>query len=136
MIGEGIDRVDGRAKAQGAVVYSGDLALEGMVHAALVQSPISNGRIFALDTARATSVAGMLAVLHHGNTPRLAPRGAGEMPLLLQDDRINYGGQPIAAVAAADARPVAGAHRHRGPRCRARTTCTDRPLPSRRPNRR
>ena len=111
MIGEGIDRVDGRAKAQGAVVYSGDLVLEGMVHAALVQSPISNGRIVALDAARATSVAGVLAVLHHGNAPRLAPRGAGEMPLLLQDDRINYGGQPIAAVIAetlAAARRAAG----------------------------
>ena len=104
MIGEGIDRVDGPAKAQGAVVYSGDLVLEGMVHAALVQSPISNGRIAALDTARATSLAGVLAVLHHANAPRLAPRGAGEMPLLLQDDRINYGGQPIAAVIAGDAR--------------------------------
>ena len=111
MIGEGIDRVDGRAKAQGAVVFSGDLVLEGMVHAALVQSPISNGRIAALDAARATSLAGVLAVLHHGNAPRLAPRGAGEMPLLLQDDRINYGGQPIAAVIAetlAAARRAAG----------------------------
>lgn len=111
MIGEGIDRVDGRAKAQGAVTYTGDLVLEGMVHAALVPSPISNGRIAALDAAGATSVAGVLAVLHHANAPRLAPRGAGEMPLLLQDDRINYSGQPIAAVIAetlAAARRAAG----------------------------
>src|SRR5688500_12799375 len=68
----------------------------------------ANGRIASIDTADAERAAGVLAVLTHRNAPRLAYRehkGApdpvvGERLHVLQDDRVNHQGQPIALVIA------------------------------------
>lgn len=107
VVGLPIDRVDGRLKVCGAARYAAEFTLPRMVHAVMVQSTMPKGRIVAIDTAAAERTPGVLAVLTHRNAPRLPAHGraavqppAGRVLSLLQDDRIDYHGQPIAVVVA------------------------------------
>jgi xanthine dehydrogenase YagR molybdenum-binding subunit len=109
-IGTPVSRVDGRLKVTGAARYPADTVLPEMAHAVLVTSPIARGRITRIDTAEATALPGVLAVISHENAPRLRKNlvpqiGAGRWslgrdPLPLQDDRVRYAGQPVAVVVA------------------------------------
>ena len=61
---------------------------------------------------RVTRWPGVLAVLTHENTPRLAEASDGDLQVLLQDDRVRYRGQVVALVVATSletARAAAGA---------------------------
>jgi xanthine dehydrogenase YagR molybdenum-binding subunit len=68
----------------------------------------TSGRIASIDSASAERTSGVLAVLTHRNTPRLAYRPHkgvvdpefGERLHVLQDDRVSHQGQPIALVIA------------------------------------
>jgi xanthine dehydrogenase YagR molybdenum-binding subunit len=79
-----------------------------LAHAAVARSTIASGRITAIDTAEAERAVGVLAILTHRNAPRLAYRPhkglpdavVGERLHVLQDDRVNHQGQPIALVVA------------------------------------
>ncbi len=80
----------------------------GQAHGAIVRSTIANGRIASIDSAAAERAPGVIAVLTHRNAPRLAYRQhkaaadpvIGERLHVLQDDRVNHQGQPIALVIA------------------------------------
>ena len=58
-------RVEGPSKVTGTAVYSCDVHLPGMAHAALVTSSISRGRIVQFDMSAATAVRGFLGVFTH-----------------------------------------------------------------------
>lgn len=103
-IGPPLDRVDGRLKVMGAATYPIDVHLPGMVHAVLVQSTVQSGRILGIDTKEAEQAPGVLAVITHMNTPRLAqgpmtPIGPSPPPPL-QSDVILHFGQHVAVVVA------------------------------------
>jgi xanthine dehydrogenase YagR molybdenum-binding subunit len=106
-IGQPIPRVDGRLKVTGGARYTADVPIAGAAHAAIVHSTIANGRIASIDTSAAERAPGVLVVLTHNNMPRMKPvpwshlRPQGQTYLPLQDDKINYAGQPIALVVAA-----------------------------------
>ena len=55
IIGQPIDRVDARLKVMGGAKYAAEFGFPGLVHAALVQSTISNGTIIAIDTSTASA---------------------------------------------------------------------------------
>ena len=134
VIGQPVSRVDGRQKVTGGATYAAEFDLPGQAHAAIVRSTIANGRIASIDSAAAERAPGVVAVLTHRNAPRLAYRphkGAvdpdvGERLHVLQDDRVNHQGQPIALVIAETLEqanhaatlvrvtyaPEAGDHRH------------------------
>ena len=120
VVGQGIDRVDGRLKVTGAATYSAEHKLPGLAHAVMVLSTIPKGRVEAIDTTAANAMPGVLAVMTHANAPRLAlPQGSekkkegGEQSKpdqkkqppnpklsLLQDDVVWYNAQPVAVVIA------------------------------------
>jgi len=105
-IGEPIDRTDGFAKVTGTATYSGEFKLEGLCHAVIVQSRISSGRIARIDDSRARAEPGVIAVLTHQNALRVPAGKSADPPAervlsVLQDDRVNYNGQPVAVVVAA-----------------------------------
>jgi len=107
IIGQGIDRIDGRVKVTGAAKYAAEHAIPRLAYAAMVTSTIPNGRITSIDTDAARALPGVLVVMTHQNAPRLpkqekSPPGTqGVVALsLLQDDRVHYNGQPIAVVVA------------------------------------
>jgi xanthine dehydrogenase YagR molybdenum-binding subunit len=108
VIGQPVSRVDGRQKVTGGATYAAEFGVPNVAHAAVVRSTVANWRIISIDTAEAERAAGVLAVLTHRNAPRLAYRphkglpdaAVGERLHVLQDDRVNHQGQPIALVVA------------------------------------
>jgi xanthine dehydrogenase YagR molybdenum-binding subunit len=107
-IGRPISRVDGRQKVTGGATYAAEFSRPDQAHAAIVQSTVASGRIVSIETASAELAPGVIAVLTHRNAPRLPYREhkgipdpvIGERLHVLQDDRVNHQGQPIALVVA------------------------------------
>lgn len=103
-------RLDGAAKVQGQARFSAEVAMEELCYAVLVHATITRGRIARIDTAVAEAATGVLRVLTHRNMPRLAspalisltdPSAVGNSSLpIMQDDRVHYSGQIVAAVVA------------------------------------
>src|ERR1700722_2917691 len=103
IIGQPIDRVDGRLKVTGRAKYAAEFAVPGIVHAVLVQSTIGAGWITGLDPSAARSRPGVLAIITPQNAPKLAMKGGTQQTVhapLLQDMAIYYNGQHVAVVVA------------------------------------
>jgi xanthine dehydrogenase YagR molybdenum-binding subunit len=109
-LGKPIDRLDGRDKVTGAAPFSADYPVEGLVHAALVFSRISKGKIKEIATQDAERAPGVLKVITHLNSLKMkVPKpmsavgepssGTTEVPIL-NTDKISWNGQPIAVVVA------------------------------------
>jgi xanthine dehydrogenase YagR molybdenum-binding subunit len=108
VIGQPISRVDGRQKVTGGATYAAEFNVPGTVHAVIVRATVPNGRIASIDSAAAEGAPGVIAVLTYRNAPRLAYRAhkafvdpdIGERLHVLQDDRVNHQGEPVALVVA------------------------------------
>jgi xanthine dehydrogenase YagR molybdenum-binding subunit len=107
-IGQPVNRIDGRQKVTGAATYAAEFRMPGVAHGAIVWSTVAKGRIGSIDTAEAERAPGVVTVLTHLNAPKLAYRAhkamvdpaVGERLHVLQDDRVNHQGQPVALVIA------------------------------------
>jgi xanthine dehydrogenase YagR molybdenum-binding subunit len=107
-VGQPISRVDGRLKVTGTARYAAENPLDNLVHACLIESTISKGRVKAFDLSRAQAAPGVLAIITHLNSPRLNlpdpkdPAGGkpGEAFVPLQDNVIHYNGQHLGIVVA------------------------------------
>ncbi|MGA5548043.1 xanthine dehydrogenase family protein molybdopterin-binding subunit [Streptomyces pseudogriseolus] len=107
VVGTAHTRVEGRDKVTGAARYGGDIPFAGLAHGTFVLSTVARGRILSLDTAPVLAMPGVLAVLHHGNAPRLAGDYVGMLgvrpdptALVFQHDRVPHAGWPVALVVA------------------------------------
>jgi xanthine dehydrogenase YagR molybdenum-binding subunit len=107
VIGQPLDRVDGRQKVTGTAHYSGDVNLPSQAHGVLVLSSVPRGRITATSATSVQKLPGVLLVMTHRNAPRLPQGGragvnppAGRVLSLLQDDAVHYDREPIAIVVA------------------------------------
>jgi xanthine dehydrogenase YagR molybdenum-binding subunit len=108
-VGKPVSRLDGPQKVTGTAPFAAEIAMEGMVYAALAYSTIAKGRIVEIDTAEAEAAPGVVLVMTHRNAPEMKPTpvfltsskaaGGDRLPIL-QDDRIHWNGQPIALVLA------------------------------------
>jgi xanthine dehydrogenase YagR molybdenum-binding subunit len=107
-IGQPVSRVDGRQKVTGGATYAAEFGVPGLAHGVIVRSTVANGRIASIESAAAERAPGVVAVLTHRNAPKLAYRthkalvdaAVGERLHVLQNDRVNHQGQPIALVIA------------------------------------
>ncbi|GGV01289.1 oxidoreductase [Kitasatospora herbaricolor] len=103
-VGAPLTRLEGREKVTGAARYAGDVAHAGLAHGWVVRSTVARGRIVAVESAPVLAMPGVLAVLHHGNAPRMRELVAafGPEPLIqiLQNDRVPHQGWPVALVVA------------------------------------
>src|SRR5215468_3660268 len=108
-IGTPTPRIDGRAKVTGAAKYAADFNVPGLIYGSVVSSRIAKGRVRHIDATEALSVMGVVEVLTHANRPAMAhsdqhykddvaPDGSPFRPLY--DDKVLFGGQPIALVLA------------------------------------
>ncbi len=88
VIGKSFPRPNGRGKVTGAVHFTVDIALPGMLHARILRSPLPHALVRAIDTSVAQHHAGLRAIL----------------PLAKPDDpsraTLRYIGAPVVAVAA------------------------------------
>ena len=99
-------RVEGRDKVTGAARYAGDFLFDELAHGWLVLSTVARGRIRTVQASPVLAMPGVLAVLHHENTPRVTTDymsvvGPPDPALgLFQHDRVPYVGWPVALVVA------------------------------------
>ena len=109
-VGSPIARLEDRRFLQGQGKYVGDLPRPGMLHAAILRSPQSHGRIRSIDTAAALAHPGVYTVITAAEIGRPVPR----IPIRLQplpslvpyhqpiiaEGKVRYVGEPIAVVLA------------------------------------
>ncbi|GAA3952289.1 xanthine dehydrogenase family protein molybdopterin-binding subunit [Streptomyces marokkonensis] len=106
-VGSSHTRVEGRDKVTGAARYAGEIPFADLAHGWLVLSTVARGRIRSVDTDPVLGMPGVLAVLHHGNAPRVDTDYIGMLGILpdptaavFQDDRVRHAGWPVALVVA------------------------------------
>jgi xanthine dehydrogenase YagR molybdenum-binding subunit len=103
IVGQPVDRRDGRMKVTGRARYAAEFPLQGLAHAVLVQSTIAAGTILSFDTSDAKGQPGVLAIITPDDAPRLQTKKAAQQMVtapLLQDKDIVYNGQHVAVVVA------------------------------------
>ncbi|WP_375444689.1 xanthine dehydrogenase family protein molybdopterin-binding subunit [uncultured Fibrella sp.] len=108
LIGDPIDRIDGKQKVTGSARYSADIKHPGLVHGVLVMSTIPTGRIQKIDTTETLRLPGVLAVMSHENAPKLGGMDKNKTSQVatdrvlhvFQDNVVHYNNQPIAMVIA------------------------------------
>jgi xanthine dehydrogenase YagR molybdenum-binding subunit len=97
-VGSPIPRLEGPAKVTGTARYAAEYPVgDDLAYAWVVQSPVARGTLNAVLVDPADD--DVMAVLWHGNAPRLEPAEDAELNVL-QSDRISYRGQAIALVVA------------------------------------
>src|SRR6266480_5885729 len=104
-IGKDIKRREDPALLMGTAIYTNDVNLPGMLHAAVLRSPYPHARIVNIDTEAARELPGVYAVL----TGRDAAEVIGPVPAFCAEpvvepaiavDKVRYVGEAVVAVAA------------------------------------
>ena len=97
-------RPDGPEKVAGSFAYLTDHRTQDMLVGRILRAGLPHARILAIDTGRAESLPGVVAVITHRDVPGLNAFG-----IVVQDqpafchDKVRYSGDVVAAVAAVDA---------------------------------
>jgi xanthine dehydrogenase YagR molybdenum-binding subunit len=102
VIGKPLSRVDAYERVSGSAVYTLDLALPDMLHAAIVRCPHAHARVTRVDTSHAERMPGVRAVLTAATPGAAIPwyYGASGPTSQLFDAHCRYAGDEVAAVAA------------------------------------
>ncbi|XVV11273.1 xanthine dehydrogenase family protein molybdopterin-binding subunit [Actinoplanes sp. CA-131856] len=95
-VGRPLQRIEGPEKVTGAAKYAAEYQVGDVAYGWVVQSPVPRGRLVDV---RVDPLLDLLAVLWHGNAPRLESADDPELAVL-QTDEISYRGQAIALVVA------------------------------------
>src|SRR5436190_5021017 len=105
-IGESIKRKEDGRFLRGKGNYLDDIELPGMLHMAILRSPHAHARIKSVDTAAASGMPGVIAVV---TGELMAQHKLAWMPTLSYDtqavlamDKVRFQGQEVAAVVADD----------------------------------
>jgi carbon-monoxide dehydrogenase large subunit len=103
-IGKAVHRVEDPLLLTGRAEFIDNLTLPGMLHCAILRSPIAHARITSIDTRAAEALAGVLAVVT-GEDARRWSHPAATMPEgwgthCLAVEKVRFVGEPVAAVAA------------------------------------
>lgn len=102
-IGADRARVEGPLKVTGrapyAMEHSAEAGVDEPLHAFVVGSTVSRGRVLAVHADEVRADARVVAVLDHTNAPRLADTDDEEYAVL-QDDQVHFRGQVVALVIA------------------------------------
>jgi xanthine dehydrogenase YagR molybdenum-binding subunit len=98
-LGAPVDRIEGREKVAGEARYAYEYDAENVAYAIGVGSTIAKGEVRDVAVDEALELPGVLAVLWHGNAPKLGDLEDAELALF-QSSRVAYRNQWIAAVVA------------------------------------
>jgi CO/xanthine dehydrogenase Mo-binding subunit len=90
VVGQPVPRVDGYERARGQAIFTADVALPGMLHAAVLRSPYARARVKQMDLSRAREADWVLGAI-----------GPDDCHVLTAEP--GFHGAPVAAVAAATA---------------------------------
>ena len=103
-IGHSVRRAEDDRLVVGAGNYVDDIVLPGMLHLALLRSPVAHAKIVSIDTSAAAALDGVVAVLTGEDLAayNLAwmPTLSGDTQAVLATDKVRFQGQEVAAVVA------------------------------------
>ena len=103
-IGHSVRRVEDDRFLVGAGNYVDDIVLPGMLHLALLRSPVAHAKIVSIDTSAAAALDGVVAVLTGQDLAahNLAwmPTLSGDTQAVMATDKVRFQGQEVAAVIA------------------------------------
>ncbi|MGH7090732.1 MAG: xanthine dehydrogenase family protein molybdopterin-binding subunit, partial [Stellaceae bacterium] len=113
-VGSPIARREDWRFLRGAGTYVDDIAREGLLHAAIVRSPVAHGRILGFDKRPALALPGVHAVLAAAEigtpVPLITLRSEHSLPSLVRflqpviaGDVVRYTGEPVSVVLASSA---------------------------------
>ncbi len=100
-------KVDAVKLVKGRPVFTDDIDLPGMLHAAMLTSPYAHARITSIDTSRAKALPGVEAVLCYKDVPRVPYASGGQSypnpqpwDQVSLDSKMRHVGDRVAIVAA------------------------------------
>src|SRR6266705_5252086 len=106
-IGHSVKRKEDDRFIRGKGTYIDDVVLPGMLHMAILRSPLAHATITSIDTSRAAALPGVVAVV---TGALMAQHNLAWMPTMSYDtqavlatDKVRFQGQEVAAVVAEDA---------------------------------
>jgi CO/xanthine dehydrogenase Mo-binding subunit len=99
--GQSLVRTDARPKVTGALKFGADFAQEGFLHGKILRSPHPHALIKSIDTEKAKSLPGVIAVLTAEDLPGRNGFGAiiPDQPVICED-KVRFVGDGVALVAA------------------------------------
>jgi len=76
VVGRPAPRQDGHQRARGQAIYTADLQLPGLVHAAVLRSPFARARVKSLDLSRALELPGVVGAIGRATATSCRPNSA------------------------------------------------------------
>ena len=105
-IGHSVKRKEDDRFIQGAGEYLDDVVLPGMLHMAILRSPVAHAAITNIDTTDAEAMEGVVAVVTGAllaeHNLAWMPTLSGDTQAVLATDKVRFQGQEVAAVIATD----------------------------------
>src|SRR6266496_3912841 len=105
-IGHSVKRKEDDRLIRGKGTFVDDVTLPGMLHMAILRSPVAHAKINSIDTSKAAALPGVVAVV---TGDLMAQHNLAWMPTLSSDtqavlvtDKVRFQGQEVAAVIAED----------------------------------
>jgi CO/xanthine dehydrogenase Mo-binding subunit len=104
VVGKSIPNRDSVEKAKGSAIFTDDIKLKGMLHGKILRSPLPHAKIGNIDISKAHRLKGVKAIVTAEDTLQkkfsISPTWADK--LVLENQKVRYVGDEIAAVAAVD----------------------------------
>lgn len=105
-VGHSVRRIEDNRFLQGGGNYVDDVVLPGMLHMAILRSPVAHATIVSIDTSEAEAMDGVVAVvtgeLMAQHNLAWMPTLSGDTQAVLATDKVRFQGQEVAAVVAKD----------------------------------
>jgi carbon-monoxide dehydrogenase large subunit len=105
-IGHSVKRKEDARFIRGQGNYVDDISLPGMLHMAILRSPLAHARIVSIDSERAAATPGVVAVvsgeLLAQHNLAWMPTMSGDTQAVFATDKVRFQGQEVAAVVAED----------------------------------
>ena len=105
IVGASTPRIDGIEKVTGEAKFTGDLIMPGLLEAKVLRSPLPHALIESIDTSKAESVSGVIAILTREDLKDIDPYYGNCLRdrAIVAMDRVRFVGEPVAVVAAENA---------------------------------
>lgn len=101
-VGHATQRIDAVKRVTGTATYTGDVHLPGMLYARVLRSPHPHARIRSIDTAKASALAGVKAIITSENCRVVWSTGDTKNKRYLFNNPVRFAGDAVAAIAATD----------------------------------
>src|SRR5271167_3346083 len=100
IVGQPIDRIDGRMKVTGGARYAYEMQQNNVLYGFVVEASIGKGTIRSIDTRVAEKAPGVVLVLTHRNAPAQGTGDHKEAHPVLTGTNVTRYGEPVAFVVA------------------------------------